>query len=258
MSNSIIEQDFLDKVAREVELSQEGPDRFRVFTPFQFDDADHLAIVMKKDHSAWVLSDEANTMMRLTYDIAWADLQRGKRKKIISDTLSVFKIENRSGELVLPIPDEQFGKALFSFAQAILKISDVTYLSRERFRSTFEDDFRAFLTEIISEDRRVFNWNHPRYDREAMYTVDCRVNSSYRSVFVYGLANDNKTRDATITLHQFKDWGVPFRSLAVFKNQKAINRKTLARFSEICKTQFAGLKGNEDKIRSTLGEWITL
>jgi len=197
-------------------------------------------------------------MMRLTYDIDWSDLQRGNRQKIISDTLSVFQVENRSGELVLPIPGEQFGRALFSFVQAILKISDVTYLSRERIRSTFEDDFREFLAGIIPENRRKFGWNHPRHDPKAKYTVDCRVNSSYRSVFVYGLANDNKTRDATITLHQFKDWGVPFRSLAVFKNQKAINRKPLARFSEICKTQFAGLKGNEDKIRSTLGEWITL
>jgi len=46
MSNSRIEQDFQDKVAREVELFQEGSNRFRVFTPFQFDDGDHLMMAI--------------------------------------------------------------------------------------------------------------------------------------------------------------------------------------------------------------------
>lgn len=258
MSHSRIEQDFRDKVAREVELFQESPNRFRVFTPFQFDDGDHLTIVMKKDRSAWVLSDEANTIMRLTYDVAWSTLQRGKRKKIISNVMSVFKVENRSGELVVPIPDGQFGKALFSLVQAILKISDVTYLSQERIRSTFEEDFRVFLTGIIPENRREFSWNHPSRDLKAMYTVDCYVNSSDRPILIYGLANDNKTRDATITLHQLGKWGMTFRSLAVFEDQKSINRKARARFGDICENQFPALEGNEERIDHTLRELIAL
>ena len=61
-----IQQDFHRKVSQKIRLSGEGIDRFRVFTPFLFDDGDHLAIVLKKDGPRWVLSDEAHTYMHLT------------------------------------------------------------------------------------------------------------------------------------------------------------------------------------------------
>ena len=63
MSIETIEQDFHRKVSRKIRLSGEGIDRFRVLTPFLFDDGDHLAIVLEKDGTRWVLSDEAHTYM---------------------------------------------------------------------------------------------------------------------------------------------------------------------------------------------------
>ena len=71
-----IEQDFHRKVSQKIRLSGEGIGRFRVFTPFLFDDGDHLAIVLKKEGTRWVLSDEAHTYMHLTYDIEEKDLHR--------------------------------------------------------------------------------------------------------------------------------------------------------------------------------------
>ena len=65
MSIETIEQDFHRKVSQKIRLSAEGIDRFRVFTPFLFDDGDHLAVVLKKERTRWVLSDEAHTFMRL-------------------------------------------------------------------------------------------------------------------------------------------------------------------------------------------------
>ena len=53
-------------------------------------------------------------------------------------------------------------------------------------------------------------------------------------LFVHALDNDRKARDATISLHQFEKWGVSFRSLAIFEDQESINRKVLARFSDVC------------------------
>ena len=143
MSIETIEQDFHRKVSQKIRLSGEGIDRYRVFTPFLFDDGDHLAIVLKKDGMRWVLSDEAHTYMHLTYGIEEKDLHRGPRQKIISNALSTFGIEDQEGELVLEVPEERYGDALFSFVQGLLKITDVSFLSRERVRSTFMEDFRA-------------------------------------------------------------------------------------------------------------------
>lgn len=49
MALETIEQDFRQKVSAKVDLVAEGVDRFRVFTPFLFEDGDHLSIVLKKE-----------------------------------------------------------------------------------------------------------------------------------------------------------------------------------------------------------------
>ena len=85
--------------------------------------------------------------------------------------------------LVLDVPDERYGDALFSFVQALLKISDVSYLSRERVRSTFMDDFRTLLCEAVPEERRSFDWSDSEHDPRGMYTVDCRINGMSQAAF---------------------------------------------------------------------------
>ena len=155
MTVESIERDFRDKVSAQIRLAAEGVDRFRVMTPFLFDDGDHLAIVLKREGPRWVLTDEAHTYMHLTYDLDERDLHTGTRQKIISNALALFRVEDRDGELVLDVPDSCYGDALYSFVQALLRISDVSYLSRERVGSTFMEDFRALLGETLPEERGV-------------------------------------------------------------------------------------------------------
>jgi hypothetical protein len=252
-----IERQFHEKVSAKIRLGAEGMQRYRVFTPFLFEDGDHLAIVLKQEAGRWVLSDEAHTYMHLTYDLDEKDIQRGTRQKIIANALSTFRVEDRDGELLLFIPEERYGDALYSFVQALLKITDVTYLSRERVRSTFMEDFRALMSETVPEERRAFDWRDPMHDPQGMYTVDCRINGMQRPLFVHALPSDDKTRDATIALLQFEKWGIPFRSLAIFEDQESVNRKVLARFSDVCEKQFSTLTANRERITRFLQEVIS-
>jgi len=249
MSIEIIKQDFREKVCEKLSISSEGVNRFRVFTPFMFEDGDHLSIVLKRENSNWVLSDEGHTYMHLTYDLDEKDLQRGTRQKIITNALSVFSVQDREGELVIPIAENQYGDALYSFIQALLKITDISYLSRERVRSTFMEDFRAFMEETVPENRREFDWHDPTYDPAGMYVIDCKINSMPKPLFVQALPGDDKTRDATITLLQFEKWGLTFRAMAIFEDQEEINRKVLARFSDVSEKQFSSLGVNRERIR---------
>ncbi len=123
MTIEAIESGFKEKVCKSIRLSDEGLQRYRVFTPFLFDDADHFCIVLKRRGEQWVLSDEGHTFMHLTYDIDEKDLQQGTRAKIIANTLAQFGVEDNEGELVMEICDEQYGNALYSFIQAIDKLA---------------------------------------------------------------------------------------------------------------------------------------
>ncbi len=55
---------------------------------------------------------------------------------------------------------------------------------------------------------------------------------------------------------QFERWGLTFRSVAIFEDQETINRKVLARFSDVCEKQFSSLGTNRERIERYLQETL--
>ncbi len=249
-----IERGFQEKTCAAIRLESEGADRYRVMTPFLFEDGDHLVILFKREENRWILTDEGHTYMHLTYDIDEKDLLEGNRQKIISNALSMFQVEDREGEIMFPVRNGEYGNALYSFIQALMRISDVTYLNRETVRSTFFDDFREVIAEGAPETRTKFNWHDDDRDPHGNYTVDCRINGMAKPYFVFALTSDERARDATITLLQYEKWKVPHHSIGIFEEQEQISRKVLARFSDVCDKQFSSLGPNRERIIDYLQE----
>ncbi len=252
MDFSEIEADFRRKISSQVSLLPEGLGRYRVFTPFTLEDGDHLAIVLKRADGGWLLTDEGHTFMHLSYDLEMRDLEQGTRRRVIDSALAEFGVTEREGELLSPVPDEQFGNALFSFTQGLLRISDVTFLSRDRVRSTFAEDFRAFLEAEIPEERRTFGWHDRERDPDGNYLVDCRIEGKQEPVFAFAIPNDDRCGLATITALHYQREGVRFRGLAVFEDQATINRKALARLTDVIDRQFSSFASNRERISAFL------
>ena len=84
--------------------------------------------------------------MELSYESL--NLETETRMAVIQKAQNRFGMEERDGEFVIPIKDEQFGDALYSFVQGILHISDVEYLKKERVRLAFKEDLKDLLKTI--------------------------------------------------------------------------------------------------------------
>jgi hypothetical protein len=219
-----------------------------------FSDGDHLAIILKKEAGRWTLSDEGHTLMHLTYELDEKDLREGNRQKIIANALSAFTVEDRDGELLIRVEKDRYGDALYSFVQAILRISDVSYLSRERVRTTFFEDVKEFIEQNIPEEKIHLAWSDPDHDPEGKYPVDFMIDGESGPVFVYAMTTDDRVRDAMINLLTFEKWGLKFTSIGIFENQEEINRKTLAKFTDVCGKGFSNLPGNRERFLKYIQE----
>lgn len=132
-----IERDFKQKLFEKINIKLEGINRYRVFAPFVFNDGDNLSIIIKKENGKWVLSDEGHTYMHLSYDLKDNDLHWNKIQKIVDNVLSFFGVQDREGELILPIEDDSCGDAFFRFVQAILRIVEGICFSEKEFNKRF-------------------------------------------------------------------------------------------------------------------------
>lgn len=254
MDLASIESSFKERVCSSIKLKQKGVDRYVVSTPFTFEDGDHLKIILKHEGDDPILTDEGHTFMHLSYYLNENEISTGTREKIISNAISMGFLENREGELIIKIKNNQYGDSLFSFIQSLIKISDITYLSKEKVATTFLEDLRSFVFENVVSSHIIENWSDPALDKNRRYIVDYRVNGLEKPLFIYGLTNDVKVQDATICILHYEKLNVNFNVIGIFEDQEEIGKKVLAQFSDVCRNQYSTLYSNKDRIKSNLGE----
>ncbi len=248
---TLLQSNLRERVSERIELYPEGTDRYRVFTPFTFGDGDGYGIVLVRRGRRWVLTDEGSTLMHLSYYLDTADLRAGTRGDILHRVVASFGLEDRGGELVAVVGEQaEISNRLYDFIQAIGQISDLTFLSRSTVRSTFIEDAKELISGIVPSERRIFDWHDPLRDPDALYQADVKVNSMARPLFIFFIGSTGRAREATISLQQYRIWGMEFRSLGVFESQENIGRKVVAKFSDAAGKTFSAFEPNEELIEA--------
>lgn len=234
-------------VAGDVEVRPFSAGVARVEAPFAFADGDHLVIRLREANGHYEWSDFGHTLMHLSYEMDVDTIDSGKRAELFEHALSRSGVEEREGELVLSSHEEELGVSLLRFAQALIHVSDLDYLTQERVRSTFVEDVKRLMRERFAE-RAHLDYIDPEQDKQGQYPIDCLLNQARQPVAVFAVGNDDHCRDATITLQEFRAWERPLFSTAIFADQEQINRRVLARFSNAVDKQFSSFVGQEDEI----------
>jgi len=252
MESQELLKDFRRKVCESVDLAQEGVDRFIVKTPFTFEDGDVLKVVLALEGDCWYLTDEGHTFMHLSYDEV--DIEAKTRRRLLDQVLATYGVENRDGELRADLREDQMGDSFFSFLQALTKISDLTYMTREHVRTLFFEEFRSYISEIVPEEDIVFGYMDDLHDPKGDYPVDVMIRTGTRPLYVFAMRNDNQVRDATIKLLYFENQEVEFKGVGVFERQEDVNRKVLAWFTNVCERQFSSLQGMKERFPALLAD----
>lgn len=246
MKEKIITEKLKTAVGSQLDLRPEGSDRFYVSTPFRYEDGDHLEIYLKVNNGRVFFTDEGLTMMKLSYDVPEYD--KAGRNKIIERILTTEHVANSEGILSLETNEGNLGPAFLSFIEAILRVSDISFLKREIVKSIFMDEFRAFIEQSVEKRHMFFDRSFSEIDPNGTYPIDCVVQNGAKPLFMFAVTTDDKCKDATITIHHYERHHFDFRSMAVFEDQETISRTVLARLTDVCDRQFSNLPGNKDRI----------
>lgn len=210
------------------------------------------------DDGRFELTDGGHTFMHMSYSMDVDSLLSGNRARLLEGALARFGVEDRDGELVSATHQDSLGSAFLEYVQALIQVSDLRYLSREVVRSTFLEDFRSvFAAEF--EERAHFDYVDPVRDPKGEYPIDCLVNgTSERPAAVFAITGNDRCKEATITVQQFRWWQRPLFTVGVFEAQEDVNSRVLARFSNPTDKLFAYLKGQEEEVVEYVRERIRL
>ncbi len=249
-----LKQQFKNSVCESIEVIQQGINRFVVGTPFAFEDGDSYVIVMVKKRNSWALTDEGHTLMHLSYWIEDIDdLASGNRNDILIAVLASHSMNlTETGEIEIEISKNDYGNALFTFIQGITNIMDLTYLSRERVKSTFLEDFYKFMKENIPREHLLVNWNEPEIDRDSKYVVPYYISGSREPILVFPIDNENRVKDANITLLYFQTRKFRNHSVVVFENMGELSKDPVSRLIDVGEKPFSNFESNRENIKEHL------
>ena len=275
------------QICESVYIVTKDDGRHYIATPFFYGDGDGPVIALRQNGKGWVLSDEGNTMMRLSWRLSEKELQDPERQRKIADALALSQASQKDGELFLDVNKSRYGEALFDFVHSLLIVdelgypddsssshSNVKYLesdddwrdipvaasgpSRRSHKSDlmsipeFKKGFTRLIEESLPQDRLNFNWHNPEWDAAGNYTVDCMVNGMDAPLFLHAPATDIRARNAIITIYRFNDQQVRGRHAAIFRDASILSKKVTSQLAEVCDIRFGKFERDKERIREYL------
>ncbi|CAN7417827.1 DUF1828 domain-containing protein [Paraburkholderia hospita] len=213
----------------DLDVAEDG-DSLRLSMPLLEPDGDYVTVWLRQILGGWRLEDAGTTLMRVSYDSDVSSLLRGARKDMLDRMLAEYGARvDADGQVVAEAPEVDLGPALLRYGQAMLRANEVRQWTRTRVASTFFDDLRANLVDIVGADRIVENYAVPDVPSADDYRVDFSITGASEPLFVFGVPSKDKARLTTIVLQHLEQHIPRFNSVVVFQNASEIGTADLRR-----------------------------
>ncbi|CAE6851264.1 DUF1828 domain-containing protein [Paraburkholderia domus] len=213
----------------ELDVAEDG-DSLRLSMPFVEPDGDYVTVWLRQTLGGWRLEDAGTTLMRVSYDSDVAALMRGPRKVMLDRMLSEYGARlGDDGQVIAEAPEVDLGPALLRYGQAVLRANEVRSWSKARVTSTFFEDLRLNLVDIVGVDRVLQNYKVPDVPAADDYLVDFAISGAPEPLFVFGVPSKDRARLTTIVLQHIEQYVERFNSIVVFQNASEIGNADLRR-----------------------------
>jgi hypothetical protein len=213
----------------ELDVAQDG-DALRLSMPLLEPDGDYVTVWLRQTMGGWRIEDAGSTLMRVSYDSDTSALMRGPRRVLLDKMLAEYGARLADDGQIVSESDEQFlGISLLRYGQAMLRVNDLRSWNKARVASTFFDDLKLNLTEIVGADNIVENYLAPEVPDGVDYPIDFSIRGTRTPLFVFGVASQESARLATIVLQHIDQYIERFDSIVVFQDASAIPSSDLRR-----------------------------
>ncbi|QXW17449.1 DUF1828 domain-containing protein [Comamonas aquatica] len=189
-----------------------------VSLPIMGRDGDFLTAYVEPATAGWRVSDKGSTLMRLSYENDLSKLLSGARERLYNTVLLESGLQEDDGELFTEVPADALAMGLFSLAQGVTRVEDLGLWTRTRVESTFADDLRSTLFDIVGRDRVTEGYFVPNVPAAESYPVDFFVQTDGVPLFVFGVQNRDKARLTTIILQHLASHTQLFNSMVVYSD----------------------------------------
>ena len=223
-----------ERLCEEVQVEARPDGALMIRSNFAFPDGDCFPIRLSEAPAGGLrLSDQGHTLMHMSYEHEVDSFMDGPRGMLLERIMGETGLTWDQGAFCFDTAPERLPESLFIFGQALTRIYDLTLFSRAHVASTFYDDLKQSLLELVDESKIHQNYKPPVPNAEE-YPVDFMLQGENgMELFLYGILNRDKARLTTIMLAHFHRHGAKFESLLVFKDQEEIPRRDLARLSDV-------------------------
>lgn len=242
-----LESKLCSLMCAEVRLNSKSEDLIIIDTPFTFPDGDPYQIYLKEMPGGIMrLTDMGHTLMHLSYDNDIELFRDGTRAKLLGQIKAETFLSEDDGEFYIDTSMLNIGADIFKIAQALTKINDLTFLNRFRIESTFYEDLKHDIVDIVGEDKLHEDYIYTPMNNAEDYPIDFMIPGKQDPLFLFGVPNKDKVRLTTIILERLLRSNAAFDSLIVFAEQESIPKRDLARLSNVGGEMIASLDAKDD------------